>query len=180
MQEERLIDVRAAQAGDRAALERLLVASGHVAQAAVAAHVGRRGEADDLLQETFVRVCQGIGQLREPASFESWLYGIARRVALEWVRSRRGAPSPLLPDEVRAPVPDEPADEPLDALRAAVAGLPEDYRETLTLYYTRKLSYQEIADVQGISRAGVNQRLTRARALLRAHLSGREGRSHDL
>lgn len=180
MQDERLIEVRAAQAGDRAALERLLVASGHVAQAAIAAHVGRRGEAEDLLQESFMRVCQGIGQLREPASFESWLYGIARRVALEWVRSRRGAPAPLQTDEAPAPVPEEPADQPLDALRAAVAALPEEYRETLTLYYTRKLSYQEIAELQGISRAGVNQRLTRARAMLRANLSGHEEKSHDL
>lgn len=180
MQEERLIEVRAAQAGDRAALERLLVASGHVAHAAIAAHVGRRGEADDLVQETFVRVCQGIGHLREAANFESWLYGIARRVALEWVRSRRGAPASLQTDEAPAPAPDEPVDEPLDALRAAVATLPEEYRETLTLYYTRQLSYQEIADLQGITRAGVNQRLTRARAMLRTSLAGREGRNHDL
>ncbi|MBI4230039.1 MAG: sigma-70 family RNA polymerase sigma factor [Planctomycetes bacterium] len=168
--------VEAARSGDRPALERLLAERGRVAAAAIASCVRGREDAEDLLQETFLRAVRGIAGLRDAAKFDSWLYGIGRRVALEGRHQTKAAP--LM--EVAA------AQEPghgdggekegrMKRLREAVDRLPGEYRATLTLFYQGGRSYQEIADLTGLSRAAVNQRLTRARAILRESLGLREG-----
>ena len=57
-------------------------------------------------------------------------------------------------------------------LLAEVATLPEAYREVLLLYYYDDVTYQEVAEILGVSAATVNARLTKGRALLRERLSG--------
>ena len=53
---------------------------------------------------------------------------------------------------------------------AEVAALPEAYRETLMLYYTQDCTYDELAEMLGVSAATINARLTKARAMLRERM----------
>lgn len=173
MRPELIEKVRAAQAGDREALRAALAASGGLAVAAIQAQAGRCDELEDLVQETMLRACRELSRLRSPERFDSWLYGIARRVALEWCRQRRRRPARL--EMAQDPPARPPASGRLERLDAALAAVPPRYRETLALYYGEERSYDEVAAALRITRAAVNQRLTRARALLRG-LMEREAR----
>lgn len=171
MRPEIIARLRAAQGGDREALRALLEDSGGIVVAAIRAQVGRCDELEDLVQETLLRACEKLDRLRQPERFDSWLYGMGRRVALEWCRQRRRRPRAL-------PLSQEPesrpaASERLARLDAALALVPARYRETLALYYGEARSYEDIAGLLGITRAAVNQRLTRARALLKGLLERR-------
>jgi len=68
-------------------------------------------------------------------------------------------------------VGDHERDEQLEEIKAAVAGLPEIYREVVLLYYHHDVTYRNLADMLGITPANVNARLTRARVMLRERLT---------
>lgn len=130
--------------------------------------------AGDLAQDTWVRVLRGMSALREPARLRPWLFGIARRVAMDRLRfeyTRRGAED----IELDALPGDDPAPE-LEADAAAIdkalAGLPMAEREMLTLFYLRELSLAEIAAMLSVPIGTVKSRLHRARNELRNAFSG--------
>lgn len=138
-------------------------------------------DAEDAVQETFLRVLRHRGKLAQIAERKAWLGRIAWRVALDRVRKRRPAHAEAELDE---------AAEAVAALRSAgasaeqiaadrqmisligrlIAGLPLDLREALTLSTVEELSSAEIASVLGIPEASVRQRVFRARQLLREKL----------
>jgi RNA polymerase sigma-70 factor, ECF subfamily len=134
------------------------------------ARLGNAEEAAEAAQETFVRAYFALSQLRKPASFFSWLLGIADRVAKE---SRRSAARRRNVDWG----PDEPTDrtdkrdtETDEALTRAVAGLPETYREVVVLRFHGGKSCAEIGRDLGVPLGTVTKRLSRAYALLRETL----------
>ena len=131
------------------------------------ARLGRPGELEDVLQEVFTRAWVGLARLSDASKFSSWLYGITKWVCAEKIRDRRSLPVPL-EDEERFAFP-EPDERRADLLHA-VEKLPEIYRETLMMLYFEEMSYEEIAGALGISKAAVNFRLTKARAMLRQEL----------
>jgi RNA polymerase sigma-70 factor (ECF subfamily) len=125
--------------------------------------------ADDLLQETFVRVHRGIGTLRESERLAAWVYQIARNVLTD--HHRRGAdPAVALGDTDPAAEPD---DRPCP-LRCAGAGwldemvrsLPDGYREAVQLAEIEGLPQQEVADRLRLSLSGAKSRIQRGRAML--------------
>jgi RNA polymerase sigma factor (sigma-70 family) len=130
--------------------------------------------ASDLAQDTWLRVLRGIAGLREPARLRPWLFGIARRVAMDRLRFeyvRRGAEEIEL-DELPG---NDPAPEPeVDAatLDTALAAVPFAEREMLTLFYLRELSLAEIAALLALPLGTVKSRLHRARQELRKRFSG--------
>jgi RNA polymerase sigma-70 factor (ECF subfamily) len=79
-------------------------------------------------------------------------------------RRRYGGYAPAAP-ELHA------AAEEAEQLRAAIAALPDDCRETLALYYSQKVTYHDLARQLGVSAATVNARLTQARLLVRTRLA---------
>jgi RNA polymerase sigma-70 factor (ECF subfamily) len=143
------------------------------------ARMGRADLAEELAQEALVRGFEELPTLADPGRFGPWLAGIAANVCRDWHKSRQNGQTPFsaLPGgpaaASAAPGPAalaERADE-IARLRAAVAGLPEECRVVLTLFYHERASYRDIAHVLDVSPATVNARLTRARALLRARLA---------
>jgi RNA polymerase sigma factor (sigma-70 family) len=128
--------------------------------------------AADLSQDTWIRVLRGIGNLREPASLRPWLFGIARRVAMDRLRlwySRPQADEVDL-DQLAAPPEDLEPEADLVALDHAMTAMPLADREALTLFYLRELSIQDMATLLQIPEGTIKSRLFRARQALRREL----------
>jgi RNA polymerase sigma-70 factor (ECF subfamily) len=133
--------------------------------------------ADDLFQETWLRVLERGHQYDARYSFEAWLITIARNLAMD--RFRRRDPASLdepRGDEDSAPVQVAAPDAgPLDMLvrqqegervAAVLDGLPPYYREALALRFREEMSLEEIARVQDVPISTVKSRLHRALASL--------------
>jgi RNA polymerase sigma-70 factor (ECF subfamily) len=139
---------------------------------------GSDDAAADLSQDTWMRVLRGVATLRDPARLRPWLFGIARRVAMD--RLRRQYASPLAAeadlDELPAAESDPGLESDLAWLEAEVASLPIRERETLALFYLRELTIEEIAASLDVPAGTVKSRLFRARRMLKQQMqtSGEE------
>ena len=136
--------------------------------------VGDRRVAEDLLQETFLRVFATRQGYQPLASFRTWLYTIARHLVVDEVRRRRGAGGPGGGDDVETLV--DPQASPLqrtearelgERLERAVRRLPPAQREVLLLSRVAGLSHDEVAQVTGTSPGAVRVTLHRALGRLR-------------
>jgi RNA polymerase sigma factor (sigma-70 family) len=132
--------------------------------------------AADLAQDTWVKVMRGIVGLREPARLRPWLFGIARRVAMDRLRRKYARPfeSDAALEELAAPEPDASLESDLAALESRLESLPLRERETLALFYLRELSIDEIATLLAVPSGTIKSRLHRARNLLRTAYQGDE------
>ena len=149
---------------------------------ALAVHAVGRNDAEEIVQDVFVKLWQRAGQF-DPArgSFAAWFMTIARHRVFDELKQRRravavaGAVDDLLeaaPDP--GPAPDERAslDERRIAVLAAVKQLPDEQRRALVLAYFGGLSQSEIAESLGVPLGTVKRRLRLAVDKLRASLSG--------
>ena len=164
--------------GRREAYEELIRRYAGAIAAVCRSKVGPRGPVDDMVQETFLRGYRAIATLDEPDRFGSWLYGIAVRTCLDWLKDKERTEVSFDaieagPDGLRSRPPRvEPDDGDRQArLLSQIHALPEIYRETILLFYYRKQSYQEMSRMLGVSPAAINARLTKARAMLRERLA---------
>jgi len=158
--------VAAARAGDRAAWARLYAHYAPVVHAVALAN-GPADRADDVVQEAFVRGLAKLGTLRDDHAFGGWLCRIARNVATDGHRRRRGW-TVLRDIFFVRPRPTVEAAEALDAIRA----LPEAYRELLMMRFVEQLTGPEIAERLGRSQGSVRVSLHRGTQLLRQRLEG--------
>jgi len=137
-----------------------------------------RDSARDAVQDTFIRVFQGLHALEDPARLVGWIFGIARRVCLEHKRAltrRRQDAAPPEHAELLAhngPSPEKALADAESAamLEQALDKLSADRRTLLLLRCDHMLSYEEIATAMGFSLAKVKVEIHRARGLLRAAL----------
>jgi RNA polymerase sigma factor (sigma-70 family) len=125
--------------------------------------------ARDLAQDTWLRVFRGIARLREPAKVRPWLFGVARNVAMDRLRSQYAAcpQADVKLEDLPAAADDANLEEDFATLESGLASLPIIERETLTLFYLRELSLEEISGLVGVPVGTVKSRLFRARQLLR-------------
>jgi RNA polymerase sigma-70 factor (ECF subfamily) len=142
-----------------------------------------RSEAEDLVQETYVRALGAMGRLRPESNVKSWLFTILRNIWLNQLRQRRTAPQIVEMDVegINAGIGTKTADDDPYALyvstlernqvREAIQQLPAEAREIILLREFEELSYQEIATILDCPAGTVMSRLARARAKLRALLS---------
>ncbi|WP_423604756.1 RNA polymerase sigma factor [Sphingomonas sp. MS122] len=154
------------QLGDRAAFD-ALIARWAAPLAAYARRVTQDGDAAaELTQDIWLRTFRGIGRLRDPQRFRSWLFGIAHRAFADSLRQRY-ATLPLAAEDADA-LADETMDhENLDLVERSLARLPPVEREILTLFYLQELPIADIAEALAIAPGTVKSRLHRARHLLR-------------
>ena len=131
---------------------------------------GQDQEAQDILQDVWLRVIRGIARLRDGSRLRGWLFGIARRVLMDRLRQQYALPPASEVDtEDLAAEPDPPErDAVLESLDATLETLPLVEREVLTLFYLRDLSLVEIGDALDIPIGTVKSRLFRARRMARA------------
>ena len=147
--------------------------------------LGNEDDANDLAQETFLRVYQHRAKFKPGARFTTWLYTIAANLARNHHRWRSRHPNVSLDAESEAtgqsigevlpaadPAPDSTAvaTECAAAVRAAVAALPADMSEVIILCEWQDLSAAEAAAILGTTPKAIDNRLYRARNLLRERL----------
>lgn len=163
--------------GDAAAYGELVTAHAQVAKR-TAAFLGAGADADDVVQESFVKAYRALGSFRSGAAFRPWLLRIVANETRNAVRSRTRRSRR---EELAAPldVVLDPADEAVSLERRrelveAVRALPEALRLVVTCRYLLDLDEQETAVVLGWPRGTVKSRLHRALGRLRASLPDRE------
>ena len=175
--------VVAAQQGDRSALNALAAAYLPLVYNIVGRAMNGHPDVDDVVQETMLRAIRGIGELRDPAAFRSWLVAIAIRQVRDSYRDRLAQP-PAVESEVPSP---DFADQTITRLgltgqrletAAATRWLDDEDRPVLALWWQEsagELSRAELADGLGISSphaavrvARMKERLDTSRAVVRA------------
>lgn len=142
-------------------------------------YADNRADADDLVQEVFLRAHRGLSGFRGDASLSTWTYRIAVNVCLNWVSSKKRLLEELPDDLVdRAPSPAErlSRSETSAAVREAVRKLPQRQRVTLVLRVYQELSHKEIADVMSCSVGTAKANFFFALKNLRKQLEAGSGR----
>jgi RNA polymerase sigma-70 factor (ECF subfamily) len=182
--------VRAAAAGGKHAMERLLMRAQEVAFRFSLLVCGHAEDAEDVMQEALISTYRYVGRIERPEAFRTWLYRTVTNACRMKRRKRVDEPAHVLSFEAsrddgdaraavdvvdRAKGPDELA---LNAwlgarLRRALGSLPPQYRYIVLLRDVEGLSTKEVASVTGLSADNVKTRLHRARVLLREALETR-------
>jgi RNA polymerase sigma-70 factor, ECF subfamily len=180
--------VRKAAAGDRGAMEHLLMRAQEVAYRFSLFVCGHPEDAEDVMQDALLKTYQHVSRITEPEAFRTWLYTTVRNACLMKRRRRVGEPSHLISVEQRVPS-DEGTSAPVDVVddarpvdqqmidassvirvRKALQKLPPSLRAIVVMREIEGLSTREVATITGISEANVKARLHRARVMLRRHL----------
>ncbi|MGD8426297.1 MAG: RNA polymerase sigma factor SigZ [Balneolaceae bacterium] len=170
--------------------------SDHV-RAFVRTKISDDAESEDVIQEIFVRIHQGIGKLRKKDRIQSWVFAIARRTIADYYRAKgRDKELPLGSDvesrNVNEPIPNlnefegshDVHEEVLSWLIPMIDELPEKYGHPLKMADVEGKTQQQVADHLGLSLSGAKSRVQRAREKLGEVLAacckvefGKEGRA---
>ena len=140
-------------------------------------------DAEDVTQETFVRMFRALDRYDPERSFGAWLFSIAARLSIDQIRRRKLQPLPMtgrdkddeeytIDVEDPSPRPDEAAarSEEERRTKALIDSLPPHYRVVVLLRHQQDLSYEEIAEALHLPLGTVKARIHRARALLKERI----------
>jgi RNA polymerase sigma-70 factor (ECF subfamily) len=151
--------------------------------------VGQRDLAEELAQETFVRAYKSLGGLKDETKLSTWLFGIAKNVARESLRTRIRDERRVEMDDGRVtelsdsrlPPDRELLDRELNrVIQSALGELDEDKRLVFTLRVFQQRSYEEIAEITGFSVAKLKTDLHRARVEMRRRIQPYLGASYEV
>jgi RNA polymerase sigma-70 factor (ECF subfamily) len=144
----------------------------------------REEDAEDVAQETFIRVFRALDRYDPARPFAAWLFTIAARLAIDHIRRRKQSPLSLFQRDAETleertievvdpgPGPEELTSHAEEEGRAQklIDSLPHHYRIVVMLRHQQDLSYEEIAEALGLPLGTVKARIHRARALLRREI----------
>jgi len=161
----------AVAAGDEAALALLIDRYADRVHAYLVRHSGNRDDADDLLQETWVRVARSAKSFDTARRFRSWIYGIATNLARDLFRRRTTkqiALRAIAQTSARDPGPDRVEDLVAGReLRDRISELPEAMRAVVLLRYYEGMSEAEMAEALEVPSGTIKSRLNAALRKLR-------------
>ena len=170
--------VRRARDGDYRAFELLFERHRLLVYRFAYGMVNSRDDAEDVVQEAFVRAYQNLHRYRDEAKFTTWILRIVtnlctdrarsgnRRTALEQQEAARGLDWMAL-GSTEDPVENLEEDRRISALKRALAALPQHHRSVIVLRDLEGREYPEIAEVLGCTVGGAKLRVLRARRALR-------------
>jgi RNA polymerase sigma-70 factor (ECF subfamily) len=166
------IMVMAALAGDDEAFETVIRTYSRRVYVIAYAILQDLPEAEDIVQDTFLKAHHQRGKLREPEKFPAWLMTVARNGARDRLRRRRPQADPETMGMLADPAAATPGsalerEEHQRHLRRALATLPEEHRTALTLRYLEGLDYRAIETTMGLSNGALRGILGRALGTLR-------------
>jgi len=174
--------VRRAREGDFTAFERLFERHRQLVYRFAYQMAPRRDDAEDIVQEAFVRAYQNLNKYRDEAKFTTWLLRIVtnlctdmarmsqRRQALEQ-QEASGALMWMTSGDVEDPVQNLNAEMRVGALRKALTALPTHHRTVIILRDLEEREYTEIAEILGCTVGGAKLRVLRARRALRDRIA---------
>ncbi|HET7225304.1 MAG TPA: sigma-70 family RNA polymerase sigma factor [Candidatus Eisenbacteria bacterium] len=179
--------VRRCLAGDEQAYRELIARYRRQVYSLALRMVRVAEDAEDLTQETFVRMFRALERYDPARPFGAWLHTITARLAIDHIRRRRMRPLPLqahdadtgeertIDIEDLGPGPDVLAvhAEEERAARDLIDTLPAHYRVVVAMRHQQDLSYEEIAEALHLPLGTVKARIHRARALLKERLEAR-------
>ncbi len=134
---------------------------------------------EDIAQEAFFEAWKNLGTIREPEKFPGWICTIARRRAIDAVRSAKAACVEIPISDVASQLPDHKQLAPevnmsqqqeRELVWSMLARLPEAYREPMILFYRCEESTRDVALALGETEASIRQRLKRGREMLRSEM----------
>jgi RNA polymerase sigma-70 factor (ECF subfamily) len=179
LSENDLETIRRAMAGDPVAFESLVGRFARLVYAQSFSLLHDREEAEDVVQECFVKAYRFRVRLAHAERFPQWLLAIARNLARDRLRRRDGwttrpppnAEADVVPDDRRSPLSVLQTLDDLALLRDLVAALPGRSREALALRYISGLGHREIRARLGLSDGALRGVLSRALGTLRRRMS---------
>jgi RNA polymerase sigma-70 factor (ECF subfamily) len=164
--------VRKSQRGDERAFELLIETHRNRLYTLAIRELGSSADAEDAVQETFVKAWRALPRFRAESSFSTWIYRIClNAISDQRTRNARRASTPL--EEMGEP--SDPRDalaehELSGALQTAISALDESYRTPVILYDVLGRSYAEIAEMLSVAEGTVKSRIFRGRAELAREL----------
>lgn len=133
--------------------------------------IGDEQVADDLLQETFLRIHRKLGTLEDETRLASWVFQIARNLLTDHYRGKGRAAGALTSDVAADDAAEENANEQvMQCMAAMIEQLPQRDREALKLYEIEGVRQQDIAGRLGVSLSGAKSRVQRGREKLKGLL----------
>jgi len=170
--------VERARKGDMNAFEELFIRHRLLVYRYIYQMVPNQDEAEDLVQEVFVKAHQNLDRYRDEAKFTTWLLRIATNQATDRARMARrrsnleqkeaaGALVWMTHDVVEDPVGNLEEERRLNCLRRALMALPSHHRSMIVLRDVEEKEYSDIAQILGCSVGGAKLRVLRARRALR-------------
>ncbi|WP_158826027.1 RNA polymerase sigma factor [Mucilaginibacter lacusdianchii] len=138
-------------------------------------------EAEDMLQNGFVRVFQKINDFRGEGSFEGWMRRIMVHSAIEYYRKHHKMQMVDMEESGYEQSVNPVAAAKLEAndLMALIQGLPDGYRMVFNLYAIEGYSHKEIAEMAGITEGASKSQLSRARTLLKQKIEQLEAKQYE-
>jgi RNA polymerase sigma-70 factor, ECF subfamily len=163
-----------AASGELAAFDELVRRNQKTAWALAWRVLGDAAEAEDVVQEAFLKIFKAASRYRPTARFRTYLYAVVTRLCLD--RSQKKRPEytddlPDVPDGGRGPETVLVTSELSEAVRRCLQGLPTNQRIAISLRHYDGLTYDEISEVLRVSPKAVDSLLQRARAALRECLT---------
>ena len=164
--------------GDQAAFSALVEKHQKSVHALVWRKIGDFHDAEEITQDTFLQVYEKLPTLKNPHQFAGWLYVIANRYCIDWMRKRKIAMQSL-EDTSMAEIENasythhvseqrqaETSERRREIVKKLLAKLPESERTVVTLFYLGEMTAKEISKFLGVSVSTIHTRLHRARKRL--------------
>ena len=173
---------RRAKTGDRGAFEDLVQMYNDKIYRLCYRMLGNRQEAEDVVQETFLRVFRNLDRYDETMKFSTWIYRIATNLCIDLLRKRKNEFSldetssaenetnnfhGILADDEPSPENMALLSETQSNVRNAIESLPKKYKTVVILKYLHDMSLQEISEVLDLPVSTVKTRVHRGREYLR-------------
>jgi len=169
-----------ARSGDQKAYEELMIKYRNLVYHVMIKMVRNPQEAEDLLQEAFIKAFKALASFNEEYAFSTWLMKIATNNCIDFLRKKKlktfsiDEPVKYKEDQVKIEVPDvDPtpekyllAEERSKILDDAIQSLPPRYRHVIVLRHKEEKSYEEISDILKLPLGTVKARIFRAREML--------------
>ncbi|HEX2094568.1 MAG TPA: RNA polymerase sigma factor [Longimicrobiaceae bacterium] len=134
--------------------------------------LGNRDDAEEAVQDAFVRAYRFLGRYEERNRFDAWAFRILVNQCRTLLAKQRRRERTFVPYELALEESDEPGWSHVWSLEVqrALAELPSELREPLLLKYVEEQSYEEISDLTGLGRSALKMRVKRARERLQERL----------
>jgi RNA polymerase sigma-70 factor (ECF subfamily) len=135
--------------------------------------VGSAADAEDAVQDAFIRAYRGLARYREQQQFGAWLFRILANRCRTALAARKRREARVIADSAAVERSSSASAPPVDAgiaLRAALAALDPEQREAFLLHFAEGLGYTEMAEITGAGESALKMRVKRARDRMRALL----------